>query len=372
MVIIVLSSLGLLACFYLLAIICEDYFVQSLEAISRKLKLSPDVAGATFMAIGSSAPELFTSLIALTKIGSENIGAGAIVGSAIFNILVIVGISAVVATAYLNWRPVFRDLIFYIISILILLFTFRDGRITLPEVGLYLGTYLVYLVILAFWSKWFPPLPEEDTEVTVSEPHTRQLESSNGGFIKSIKHAIDRLFDMIFPSRERYVLVFLLSVLLIGGLSWCLVELAILLARALSISEVIIALTVLAAGTSVPDLLSSVIVARKGKGDMAVSNAVGSNIFDILIGLGVPWMLYLNLAGKELEVKTENLISSVLLLFFTVIALLALLAAQKFRIGRWSGLFLIALYIGYLVFAIYTAFYPEQNYLEQWIKTWWS
>src|SRR3990167_2995420 len=130
---IVVYILGLLLIFYLLAIVCEKYFVTSLDEIAKRWKLSHDVAGATLMAIGSSAPEFFTALFALTKVGSEQIGTGTIVGSAIFNILVIVGASAVVAKAYLNWRPVVRDITFYTIAIIILLLPFQDGVITLYE-----------------------------------------------------------------------------------------------------------------------------------------------------------------------------------------------------------------------------------------------
>jgi len=92
---IILYLFVLIIAFYLLAIVCEDFFIGSLDAISDKLKLPSDVAGATLMAVGSSAPELFTALFALFRAGNHgDVGAGTIVGSAIFNILVIIGVSA--------------------------------------------------------------------------------------------------------------------------------------------------------------------------------------------------------------------------------------------------------------------------------------
>ena len=84
---IVLMILVMLLAFYLMAEVCDKYFVSSLEKISKQLKMSPEAAGATFMAVGSSAPELFVSLMALFKPGEEAMGAGTIVGSAIFNIV---------------------------------------------------------------------------------------------------------------------------------------------------------------------------------------------------------------------------------------------------------------------------------------------
>ena len=114
--------LALLVSFYLLAIICDRYFVVSLDKIAIKLKMNSDMAGATLMAVGSSAPEFFVSLMALFRPGNEALGAGTIVGSALFNILVIIGASAIVRKAFIAWQPIIRDTIFYSLSILLLLY----------------------------------------------------------------------------------------------------------------------------------------------------------------------------------------------------------------------------------------------------------
>ena len=108
----------------------------------------------------------------------------------------------------------------------------------------------------------------------------------------------------------------------------------------------------LAVGTSIPDLMASVIVARQGKGDMAVSNAVGSNIFDILVGLGFVWMVIILYRGEPIPISQENLGSSIILLLASVAALMFLLIARRWAIGRVAGFILIALYIAYLVSAI--------------------
>ena len=106
----------------------------------------------------------------------------------------------------------------------------------------------------------------------------------------------------------------------------------------------------LAAGTSVPDLIGSIVVAKQGRGDMAVSNAVGSNIFDILFGLGMPWVLVILIKGKDVEVESDNLNSSVALLFASVITLLFILISRKWHLKKFSGLVLIAFYAAYLVY----------------------
>ena len=360
----ILYLVGLILIFYLLAKICDQYFVESLDVIAKKWKLSDDVAGATLMAIGSSAPEFFTALIALTKVGSEQVGAGTIVGSAIFNILVIVGMSSIAATAYLSWRPVIRDLLFYVVSILILLLTFSDGVITWQEALMYIFGYVIYVLILSRWSGWFPDKKQinilaEDVKAFERE----EKKHERGGMYSVVLSFIDRTLAKTFPGhgqmQKTYWRVFWISIIWIIVLSWALVELAVLTAHSLGVPEVIIALTILAAGTSIPDLMSSLIVAKKGRGDMAVSNAVGSNVFDILIGLGLPWFLYVVITGGSVKVGTENLFSSILLLFFTVITLLFLLITQKFKLGFRSGYFLVGLYVLYLGYAIYGAYYPD-------------
>ena len=120
----------------------------------------------------------------------------------------------------------------------------------------------------------------------------------------------------------------------------------------LNIPESIIALTVLAAGTSVPDLFSSIIVARQGRGDMAVSNAVGSNIFDILIGLGLPFVIAMFIYGGEIQ-SGGNLTLSSIILFGSVILLILLLLLQKWKIGKTVGIILLGLYVIYVAIEIY-------------------
>jgi len=337
--------------FYLLAKVCDQYFVRSLDIIAQKWHLSEDVAGATLMAIGSSAPEFFTSVIALGKVGSEQIGAGTIVGSAIFNILVIIGVSSIISAVKLRWGPVIRDLLFYMGAIGVLLVTFRDGTITVYEALLYILVYIGYIIFLASRRKTPPASAEIIKETPSNTPHRKPWAF------------VDRMFDFLFPNLNKnpnaYWQTFVIAIVIIGLSSWALVEFAIITAHAVGIPEVIIALTILAGGTSIPDLISSIIVAKQGKGDMAVSNAVGSNTFDILVGLGVPWFVYTALFGGKVVVSTENLFSSILLLFFTVVALVFLLFAQEFKMGRKSGYFLLTLYILYVGYWIYGAYHPE-------------
>lgn len=340
----VLLLFVMLLAFYLMAEVCEKYFVESLEKISKNLNLSPEASGATLMAVGSSAPELFVSLMALFKPGEEAMGAGTIVGSAIFNILVITGASVAVRQAFIIWQPVVRDMLFYSLSIVLLMFAFRDGEISLFEIILFLAFYVVYILAVVNWKKIFKYKDDDPIEM-IEEAMTEKT-------WKKAFAPVDWLVKYTFPKPEKYVLTFFISLVWIIVLSWALVESAVIAAHILGIPSVVIGLTILAAGTSVPDLLSSIIVAKKGQSGMAISNGIGSNIFDILFCLGFPWLISYVFMGEKITVATENLNSSIILLFATVVSILFLFIIRRWNVGKYSGYFLIGLYLIYLIWIL--------------------
>ncbi|XP_075262242.1 sodium/potassium/calcium exchanger 2-like [Convolutriloba macropyga] len=131
-----------------LAIICDDFFVPSLEIISERLNLTEDVAGATFMAAGSSAPELFTSIAGVSF--ESDVGVGTIVGSAIFNLLIIIALSAALSkeVLHLDWRPLARDSLFYACSIFMFIGFAWDGELLLWECGVLFFSYCVYVAVM--------------------------------------------------------------------------------------------------------------------------------------------------------------------------------------------------------------------------------
>ena len=347
---IILYILALLLAFYLLMKVCDEYFVSSLDKIAKNLNLSSEASGATLMAVGTSAPELFVSLMALLRPGDHGaMGAGTIVGSAIFNILVIIGGSLVIRKAHILWQPVIRDTIFYLFAIVLLLFSFRDGTIDLFEAGTFLAIYIIYVFAVVKWKKLLK-YEEKDLEEIVEK--TKEAENR---WLKKVATAFTFILDKTFPGPQRYYLTFFISIGWIIALSWLLVEGGIGIAHELGVPEVIIGLTILAAGTSIPDLISSLIVAKEGRGDMAISNAIGSNIFDILIGLGLPWVIMLVFFKDQILVDNTNLSSSIMLLMATIICIFFLFVFQKWKMGRKSGLFLIFLYVAYLIWLIANA-----------------
>merc|ERR1719450_1868912 len=141
---------GIFYMFWGLAIVCDDYFVASLEEISDVLGLTPDVAGATFMAAGSSAPELFTSLMGVFAVKND-VGIGTIVGSAVFNLCCIIGGTALFTPGVLkiDWKPITRDTFFYALSIAAMIYVLSDGKVTTPEAAALVGCYFVYVLFMA-------------------------------------------------------------------------------------------------------------------------------------------------------------------------------------------------------------------------------
>jgi len=345
----VLASLALIVlAVLLLALITDHIFIPSLDAISQRLRLSDEVAGASLMAMGSSAPELAIALIALFSGGGEHsdVGIGTIVGSAVFNILVITGVSAVVAgglRVYLS--AVTRDIAVYLAAIVYLTLVFLDGQIAPAESLAGLAGYAAYLLLLA---RAKAPIPESPPAAPSSKKAPRPPIPLWHRF-ESVTVAGLRRFTG--DPRRNYLWAFALAIAMIVALSYLLVESTIVFSAAIGIPPVIVALTLLAAGTSAPDLLSSVDVALDGRGGMAVANAVGSNTFDLLIGLALPWTLALSLLGEDvIHVGTADLAVSVAILFLTTILLYVMLRVGR-QLSRRDGWILLGCYG---IFVLYT------------------
>jgi K+-dependent Na+/Ca+ exchanger-like protein len=358
-----------------IAVVCDKYFEPVLDAISEDLGLSPDVAGATFMAAGSSAPELFTSA-ADTFTTENNIGVGTIVGSAMFNVLIIVAAAALYAGRDLriDWRPIARDLLFYSAAVLSVAIAFWDGYANTREAAAMVCLYVIYVgymcyneaVITALCPRRGDPskpdsgnsasmsIHDDPTSLDVASTETQELhkgdtgdvcegeggaatgllkasrENADGVSVYSTRPAIvaagaddsredDELrmlddalgrclfalcvpfhavFSFTIPevrddgSQARVCATFAACIVWLGILCIAMANFATAIGCLWNIDPLIMGVLVLAVGTSVPDAIASMIVAKKGNGDMAVANAIGSNVFDILLGLGAPWLVF--------------------------------------------------------------------------------
>ena len=347
MLIIVGSLLVIIVSVYLLSIVTDEYFIISLDEIAKKLRLPNNVAGASLMAMGSSAPELAIAIFALFTAGGahSDVGIGTIVGSAIFNILVITGASAVANPAHISWKVITRDILMYAVGVVLLLITIYDGQVTIPEASIYLLVYAIYLLILYKWDTYV-----KDTDVVGIVEEAIEKERCCADIYHRVTSVISRGIGFLAGNaRTSYLRAFFVSIAFVAMISYALAESAVLFAESIGVPAVVVALTVLAAGTSVPDLFASVVVARQGRGDMAVANAVGSNIFDILVGLGLPWILAMAMNSEVVRIDTAGLMGSALLLFGTVI-LLFIFLLTKLKLSRWEGWALLGIYAIYVAY----------------------
>ncbi|KAG8575012.1 hypothetical protein GDO81_009412 [Engystomops pustulosus] len=536
-----LHIFGMMYVFVALAIVCDEFFVPALGVITEKLQISEDVAGATFMAAGGSAPELFTSLIGVF-ISHSNVGIGTIVGSAVFNILFVIGTCALFSREILNltWWPLFRDVSFYILDLIMLIIFFLDNVIMWWESMMLLTAYGLYVCFMKFnvmfesWVKTHlskrkrlvkvmaledtskkgngsvagdePKPPEDNNRLKLKPfltrggssaslhnstirstifqlmihtldplgeakfkdkaeimnnmakakvetegkkglktkdekdeggdvPHTVNVQvtpptgsepskdgedegdkddtqkgaaeagDGGGGSDSSGDDSDDEddsddddsdddddeeeeeepdeplslewpdtkrkqitylfLLPIVFPlwltvpdvrspkSRKYFVLTFLGSIMWIAIFSYLMVWWAHQVGETIGISEEIMGLTILAAGTSIPDLITSVIVARKGLGDMAVSSSVGSNIFDITVGLPVPWFLFSVFNGfSPVAVSSNGLFCAIVLLFLMLLFVIFSIAFCKWKMNKFLGFTMFTLYFVFVIVSV--------------------
>jgi len=357
---------GIYYMFWGLAIVCDDYFVASLEEISEALGLSPDVAGATFMAAGSSAPELFTSHMGVFAVKND-VGVGTIVGSAVFNLCCIIGGTALFTpiTLKIDWKPITRDTFFYAISIAAMIYVLADGSVTTIEAAALIAVYFVYVFFMAINQSVMESIDKcqgktpgakggDDYEFDGKQDDDDEEEE--GVVSAAVSAPMSVLFKVSIPdctepeTKHLYIVTFLSSIMWIGILSYFMVSWASKLGCMLNIHPAIMGCTLLAAGTSVPDAIGSLLVAKQGQGDMAVSNAIGSNVFDILLGLGLPWMLNGLIYGVSLKVDAENLVPLSFILVGTLAGVYFSALCNGFTLSKPLGLFFFSLYFIFVAY----------------------
>ncbi|XP_052563167.1 sodium/potassium/calcium exchanger Nckx30C isoform X1 [Culex pipiens pallens] len=534
---VILHILGVIYMFVALAIVCDEFFVPSLDVIIEKLGITDDVAGATFMAAGGSAPELFTSVIGVF-VSFDDVGIGTIVGSAVFNILFVIGMCALFSKTLLTltWWPLFRDCTFYSVSLLTLIYFFRDNLIWWWEALTLFIIYIAYAVFMKFnqqvercvkkiiYKNKVTRVRSTDqlmpAEIGLLEEYKRpgnrdnespQLQgnaanssetsmatqpggsvtsraasesrsgppgSSSGsvpihqnqtatgakfrhGLLQLMIHTIDPLHDdpvpgkvdekatqlhaiaslkvlldatkpqrgaatssaanhvkinlrettlasdrpngnidttidsgneleeeppealsmswpkttrkrityllvapILFPlyltlpdtrtprGKRFYPVTFIGSIAWIAAYSYLMVWWANVAGDTAKIPPEVMGLTFLAAGTSIPDLITSVIVARKGFGDMAVSSSVGSNIFDVTVGLPIPWLLYGIIYGQPVEVNSVGMVCSITILFLMLVFVILSIACFRWRMNKGLGFTMFLLYFVFVAVSL--------------------
>lgn len=321
------TNILLLIAGFIMLVKGADWFVDSAASLAKKIHIPELVIGLTLVAFGTSAPELSVSLTSALKTASNGITIGNVVGSNIMNIVLILGLTSVLCKIPCQRNSLILDIPYMLMAtVLFIILGCIGDQFSQIDGIILVGLLIVYIAILVIISiKQKTNLFSENSEETDSKDSLTGIR----GFIKSIS---DKAWFLI-------LLVLTGLVCIIYG-SDLVVKSATNIAKYCGVSDRIIGLTMIALGTSLPELVTSVTAARKGKTDIAIGNIIGSNIFNILCVAGVSaCFVSISFKGFFLD-SIEALISALLL------ALLCYLPGHTIK--RWGGFLLLAFYIAFM------------------------
>lgn len=292
---------------FILLIKGADFFVEGSSSLAQILKVPSVIIGLTIVAMGTSAPEASVSINAALA-GSNDIAVSNIVGSNIFNGLIVIGICAFLSAFQTNAEILKRDMPLNILVTFILCIMFLDGKLSRIEGCILFAGMILYIANMICHA--IKNKTEEESEKTLSLP-------------KSIIYMIAGLAAVIF-----------------GG--DFVVDNACIIATNFGVSQNFIGLTIVAIGTSLPELVTSIVATKKGDSGLALGNAIGSNLFNILFILGFSAIL------SPLHVLNESIIDCIILLVSSII--LFIFAKTKQQMTKIEGGICIILYIIYMIY----------------------
>ena len=419
-----------------LCFVCDHYFVPVLEALCEKLNIPDDVAGATFMAAGTSSPEFFTSIIG-TFITTSDLGIGTIVGSAVFNIFGVIAVCGLFAGCKikLEWYSVTRDCLVYGITVLLLFICLEDEKVHLWESCCMVALYLFYITIMFYnikiesWAqtfkyRFFRPkemaLDSENERLDNSEknylrdsgtcliddeiekknevmgypwhtpdkgcfaslwwilflpvkllffvtiPDVRRLNKNDAKTLGERENINTNMYEESWYSKTTKTIWTMISLIMsiawIGAITYVVVWMITDIGFVIRVPDNVMGLTFLAAGTSIPEVVSSLIVCRQGKGSMAVSNTIGSNTFDILICLGIPWIIRAiqrgwfpsegTISESFVKVESNTLEFTVMSLLVSLVIIYVLFLMSQWMLTQSVGIACLIIYAVFMTFGM--------------------
>jgi cation:H+ antiporter len=307
-----------------------DFLIDGASSISLRLKISPMVIGLTVVAFGTSAPELVVSATSAIA-GNTNIALGNIIGSNIANILLILGICSLITPLVVQKNTVWKEIPMSLLAVVVLSVLglqnvidenkwhqiTENAGLTVGHISFSNGLILLaFFIIFIYYTFGIAKVTgDENTDIKPLPLH------------KSILFIIGGLVGLVIGSSLT-------------------VDNAITIARTFGASDTLIGLTLVAVGTSLPELSTSIVAARKKKIDLLVGNVVGSNIFNIFFILGITSLI------KPIPLQSSMIIDLVVVSLATIILFVSLFILRKMEIGRREGACMLFLYIAYLVIII--------------------
>lgn len=303
-----MMSYVLLLVGFVLLIKGADFFVEGSSSVAKLLKVPSVIIGLTIVAMGTSAPEAAVSITAGLN-GSNAIALGNVIGSNIFNLLMVLGICALFHPVPVEKSFVKRDFPMAIGSaVLLLIFGYTGGSVSRVEGIILLALFIAFLATMVISA--LKNREEAEEEIKVLSP------------IMSLVYIVGGLVAVVFG----------------GDL---VVDSATAIAQSLGLSENFIALTIVAMGTSLPELVTSVVAAKKGEVGLAVGNVVGSNLFNILLILGMSCSL------TPIAVAMESIIDTIVCIGVHIVMFIFCISGKE--INRKEGIAAVAIYFAYMI-----------------------
>ena len=304
-----------------------DRLTEGAVAVAERLRVPQIVIGLTIVALGTSMPELCVSVVSALK-GTPDLAVGNVVGSNIFNALLIVGVAALVAPMTILRSTVFKDVPCALVaSVVLLMMCQNDWVITRLDGAILFVFFLVFMRLTIKSATSAQPAPQAAQGETTQGQTAQEAAADEASAKQPMKGWLAGLWMVVGLAA------------LIGG-SNLFVGGATEVARALNVSDAVIGLTIVAGGTSLPELATSVVAAKKGNSGIAIGNVLGSNVLNILFILGLTGMISpMHIEGITNVDLYMMLVSTIMIWFFSF---------TKYTIERWEGAVLVLTFGGYM------------------------
>lgn len=311
---------------FVLLIKGADFFVEGSSSVAKRLHVPSIIIGLTIVAMGTSLPETAVSVSASIT-GNNELAVSNVVGSNIFNLMVVIGVCALIATVNVAKETVKRDVPFSLICAGLLMLL---GIVGIGDKSSMILGHLDGVILIALFTCYIVYMVKIALKAS-KEGKKVDIEGDSEGEIKLTSVPMSILF----------IVGGAIAIAVGGNVT---VDAASRIAGDLGMSQTLIGLTIVSIGTSLPELVTSIVAARKNEVDMALGNAIGSNIFNILMVLGIASAI------SPISIITENIIDLCVLIVFTIFAWI--FAGTKKKIGKIEGLCMVLLYAAYTVYII--------------------
>lgn len=326
-----------------------DWLTDGAVNIATRFGVSQMVIGLTIVAMGTSMPEFCVSMVSALK-GTPDLAVGNVVGSNTLNTLLIVGCSALVAPIMVKRSSVKRDIPFAVVASLLMLLFCLDGAIGRVDAAVLFAGFCLFMFVTLKYAK----TTEEHaaaiatsgaaTTTGISEASTSQASSSEAS---SSETSAQEASQASGTSMLKAVVMLVVGLLCLIAGSNMFVDNASFVASSLGVSDAVIGLTIVAGGTSMPELATSMVSAKKGNSDIAIGNVIGSNVFNILMIIGITGLVKpMHIAG----ITTLDLI-----MMLTSMLLMWFFCRTTYKVKRWEGAVLTIIYLAYLTWLIMNA-----------------